>query len=314
MALMQTEAAARAGAITGMVLSPDALIQQGISRGMVLAQCRARRWQRFGTAIVLQNGPLSRDQRWAVARLNCGPRTCFTSFTAAELSGLQGWARSEAHVLVPAGARVRRIENCPVVPHQSRDWPVTTTCGDRHSLEDSVLLAAGSFTSARPACAILAASVQQRLTTVARLRQSLDEYPRIRHRQPLRLALADIAMGAQALSEIDFVLLCRRFGLPAPQQQVVRADSAGRRRYLDASWRRADGTLVVVEVDGALHLDVRQWWTDQARQNELSLRGALVLRFPTVVVRSCPFQVAEQLGRALGLPPATCLRNAPLIA
>ena len=55
----------------------------------------------------------------------------------------------------------------------------------------------------------------------------------------------------------------------------------------------------MVEVDGALHLQVRRWWDDQLRQNELALADALVLRFPTVIVRAEPDLVIEQLRRAL---------------
>jgi very-short-patch-repair endonuclease len=104
------------------------------------------------------------------------------------------------------------------------------------------------------------------------------------------------------LSEIDFVSLCRRYRLPPPQQQTLRHDSNGRRRYLDATWRRRDGRLVVVEVDGAVHLDQRRWWEDQLRQNEVTLGDdAIVLRFPSVVVRCQAELVAAQLGRALNL-------------
>jgi very-short-patch-repair endonuclease len=59
--------------------------------------------------------------------------------------------------------------------------------------------------------------------------------------------------------------------------------------------------LVVVEVDGALHLNPRQWRDDQLRQNELTLADALVLRFPSVVLRTEPGVVAQQLRRALRL-------------
>lgn len=103
------------------------------------------------------------------------------------------------------------------------------------------------------------------------------------------------------MSEIDFTLLCRRFGLPEPERQAVRIDGSGRRRYLDAQWRRADGRLVVVEVDGAVHLAVSRWWADQLRQNELSLAEAIVLRFPSVVVREEPAIVAAQIRRALNI-------------
>jgi hypothetical protein len=54
-------------------------------------------------------------------------------------------------------------------------------------------------------------------------------------------------------------------------------------------------------VDGALHLTPRRWWDDQLRQNELSLADALVLRFPSVVVRTQPDVVARQLRQALRL-------------
>jgi hypothetical protein len=109
----------------------------------------------------------------------------------------------------------------------------------------------------------------------------------------------DIGQGAHALSEIDFARLCRRHGLPEPCRQAVRRDSNGRRRYLDAKWRRSDGRDVVAEVDGALHLIARRWWDDQLRQNELVLVGDLVLRFPSVVVRCEPLLVIDQLRRAL---------------
>jgi very-short-patch-repair endonuclease len=82
-------------------------------------------------------------------------------------------------------------------------------------------------------------------------------------------------------------------------QQRLRREPGGRRRYLDASWRRYDGRLVVAEVDGALHLTARRWWDDQLRQNELALSDALILRFPSVVVRTEPQVVADQLRRAL---------------
>lgn len=145
--------------------------------------------------------------------------------------------------------------------------------------------------------------MQQRLATAAALVLALTDMPKLRHRKVLRAALADIEQGAQALSEIDFHALCRRHRLPTPERQAVRREPSGRRRYLDATWRRSDGRLVVAEVDGALHLAVQRWWDDQLRQNELSLADALVLRFPSVLVRTEPARVADQLRRALEVTP-----------
>lgn len=113
------------------------------------------------------------------------------------------------------------------------------------------------------------------------------------------LALDDIEQGAQALSEIDFVRLCRKHGLPPPRLQQIRRDGSGRRRYLDAVWDLPGVGSVVVEVDGALHLAQPRWWDDQLRQNEITLSGALVLRFPAAVVRHEPAIVLAQLRRAL---------------
>jgi hypothetical protein len=130
---------------------------------------------------------------------------------------------------------------------------------------------------------------------------ALDSAPRLRHRGVLVAAIHDIGQGAEALSEIDFIRLCRRFGVPKPRHQAVRTQPDGRRRYLDAEWTRADGQPVAAEVDDALHLTPRRWWDDQFRQDELTIKGTLVLRFPSVVIRTEPAMVADQLRRALHL-------------
>jgi hypothetical protein len=168
------------------------------------------------------------------------------------------------------------------------------------ALPSALVRAAATFNSARPGAGLLAASVQQGRASATQLRAALDAATRVRHRAALLAAVVDIEGGSQALSEIDFVRLCRRYRLPPPAQQVVRRDTTGRRRYLDVTWRRADGRLVVVEVDGALHLIVRRWWDDQLRQNEIVLGAdAILLRFPSIAVRTDERVVVDQLRRAL---------------
>jgi hypothetical protein len=148
---------------------------------------------------------------------------------------------------------------------------------------------------------LVAALVQQRLTTAERLVSVAEADRCLRHRAVVLPALHDIAGGAQALSEIDFGALCRRFGLPQPRRQVVRTDPRGRRRYVDAELVGPDGRVVLVEVDGALHLLAKQYWQDMDRANELTIAGERLLRFPTVVFRTQPARMADQLSRALGL-------------
>lgn len=281
----------------------EVLIGAGYSPAKIRAQLDSGRWRRWGYAIVRHNGPLSKRQQWYVARIHGGRHALLTGFTAAEACGLKGWERDDVDILIPHGCRGSPRSPFSVHWHRVRDWSTVRRYREApvHLLPQALLIAAVSFPEPRPACGMLAAAVQQRLVTPARLMQELDSSPRIRHRRILRGAVGDIAQGADALSEIDFVRLCRRAGLPPPEQQTVRRDRSGRRRYLDATWRRKDGRLVVVEVDGALHLSPRRWWADQLRQNERTLADALVLRFPSVVVRTEPATVIAQLREALWL-------------
>ncbi len=271
----------------------------GFSAHRVDAQLAAGRWRRCGTAIVLHNGQLSRSQGRRVALINCGPRAVLTSFTAAEQWGLRGWQRPEVYVLAPAGTIRPRLRGLHL--HRTRDWSRAELAPGRrlHLLAPALVLAAGSFPGPRSGCGLLAAAVQQRLLAPADLRRALDAAPRTRHRAALRAAIADIAQGADALSEIDFGRLCQRFGLPRPNRQAVQTESDGRRRYLDAEWLRHDGRRVAAEVDGAVHLDPRQWVADQLRQNEVVIDGTVVLRYPSIVLRDRPELVAAQLRRVL---------------
>ena len=275
------------------------LVAAGWTPARVRAHLDACQWRRYGRAIVLHNGPLRLEETRAVALINCGPRAQLTSFTALHERGLRSWERHAVHVLVPAGARIVRASDFTLRVHWIGDWPADAAGRRLDTVASSLLRAAASFNQPRPACGVLAAGVQQRLIRPGDLRAAVADSPRIRHRAILLAAVDDIAQGAQALSEIDFARLCRRVALPEPVRQAVRREPSGRRRYLDAEWQRADGTRIVVEIDGALHLAARRWWDDQLRQNELSIAGDLVLRFPSAIVRTEPALVAEQIRRAL---------------
>ncbi len=278
------------------------LERAGCTRAEVRARIAARRWQRIGRAIVTHGGPLTTEQRRRAAVLNGGPRAALTSFTALEAQGLRNWSRDEVHLLTARGARVAARHELRIVGHTLDIWrPEQIRLGHLHRVPHAAVLAAASLDSPRAACGLLAAVVQQRLSSPAALLDAISGRATLARRHLLCSALDDVAMGAQALSEIDFVRLCRRFQLPAPTQQSVRVERSGRRRYLDASWIRGDGRTVAVEVDGALHLNVATWWSDQLRQNELVLDDTVLLRYPSVVVRTGPAAVAEQLRRALQL-------------
>jgi hypothetical protein len=151
--------------------------------------------------------------------------------------------------------------------------------------------------------AMAAAVVQQRICRVEEVEEVMRTVGRVRHKQYLRLALRDIAGGAEALSEIDMAALCRRHGLRAPDRQVVRRDSSGRRRYLDCEWVLDDGTIVVLEIDGAHHLDVRHWEDDIKRERKVVISRRIVLRATSAEMHLQSIEVVADL-RAVGVPNA----------
>ena len=109
--------------------------------------------------------------------------------------------------------------------------------------------------------------------------------------------LGDIEGGAQALSELDFTRkVVRQFKLPEPSRQVGKRDSRNRRRWIDVlfeEWK------VMVEIDGAQHLQPLDQWDDMERDNDNELDGYRVLRFPAWMVRDNPEHVAKKLLDAL---------------
>jgi hypothetical protein len=157
---------------------------------------------------------------------------------------------------------------------------------------------------------VLAAGVQQRLTTAPRLLEELSLAGAVRHRRLMAAALVDIAGGAQAVSEMDFSRFCARHGLPVPTRQTVRRDHDGRRRYLDATLTSPTGKVIHVEIDGALHLVVGTYWDDMSRANDLAIARELVLRLPSFVIHADDPAAVAQLRRALNLSGPSAHKHA----
>jgi very-short-patch-repair endonuclease len=174
----------------------------------------------------------------------------------------------------------------------------------------SLVDAAAWMATDRGAQAVLAAGVQQRLARVADLAAVVTQNQRLARRAVISATLADIAGGAHALSELDFTRLLRQYRLPEPDRQAARRDPSGRRRWLDAVWESA---RLMVEIDGSHHMDASQYWADMGRDNDFTLDGYRVLRFPAFAVRHNPAYVAGQIRDALrggALARATGARDA----
>jgi len=292
------------------MLSRAQLRALGVDRHQVRNQVAAGRWvHRTQLVVSTTTGQLTWAQRAWMGVLHAGPGSAVGGLSAAKIQGLRNWERPEVSVLVPADSDVPASDGLDFV-RTRRDigamrLPGTTAPVCR--LEPSVLLFAAYTGSSRTACGVLAAVVQQRLTTPDALWEWVERMRPLRRARLFRSTLGDIAGGAQSLAEIDVGRLCRRFGLPAPDRQVRRRDASGVLRFTDCEWRLTDGRVVILEVDGAFHLEVEHWVADISRERGLVLEGAVVLRCTTLELRRDPRGVVRDLRAAgIGAPRQSC--------
>lgn len=274
------------------------LLAAGFDSDAVRRRVATGRWQRIGPAVVLHNGPIDElALAWAGILSVQGP-AALAGRSGAKRYGLRGFEPGAIEIVVPRGATPPAITG--VRWHESRRFGEADIASPRGLAvvrAPRAIVDAASWTpSPRVACALVAASVQQRVVSARALRRELAAAGLIQHRKQLHAVVADIEGGADSLSEIDLVALARRAGLPPPRRQAVRCDRFGRRRYLDA-----DFGGFVVEVDGGVHLKPLTYWDDALRQNELVLGGDRVLRFPTIAIRLEPDVVIAQLQAAARL-------------
>lgn len=260
---------------------------------------RSGRWQRPRAGVVVaHSGPLTSRQRLWADLLSAGKGAALAGLTAALLDGLRGFTCASTHILVPHGRRPRaqvgRVIHRSTLLGPEHVHPARLP--QRTRLPRSLVDAAAWAGNDDRARAILAAGVQQRLVRACDLRDAVESRTKV-HRRPLIMhTIDDIEGGAHALSEINFAHLLRRYGLPEPTRQVMRRDKDGRRRWLDVFFEEWG---LVVEVDGCWHMEAQTWWADMLRDNEITLEGHRVLRFPAFAVREQPELVARQITQAL---------------
>jgi hypothetical protein len=277
-----------------------------VSPDYVTSQVDARRWTAVGQNVVLlQNAPPLRDQLMWLAVLDAGEDAALGSHTSLELVGFNGFSReaTQIHLIVQRGSRATPMSGVRL--HESRrlrvDEIVHMNGLPRTETARSVLDAAAWQPYPRFACLMVAAAVQQRVTTAAHLDAAMRTVGRIRHKAYLRLAIADVAAGAESLGEIDLARLCRKFGLVPPTRQSRRKDASGRWRYLDSEWNLPSGEVVVLEIDGRHHLEVAHWQADIKRERAIVITRRWVLRATVFGIRLEAAAVFSDL-RAMGVP------------
>lgn len=279
----------------------------GISRWRVRNQLAAERWvERSSTVISTFTGSMSRDQLMWLGVLQGGPRALVGGLTAAEVHGLANWRRETITVLVAYGDDIQEpLDGIDFVRTRKALDSFRSTSSELPlmKLEPAALMWAAQERSDRTSQGILAAVVQQRLTTPDSLAAWLTDLKPLRKAPLFRRALAEMSDGAQSLSEMEFRRLCRRFGIARPAQQTKRRDSDGRVRYTDCEWPLPDGRLLVLEIDGGFHMEVEHWEDDLARQRALSAPDRVIVRCTTREIRDEPQRLARDL-RRLGVPKA----------
>lgn len=292
------------------MLSRRQLLALGVDRNVVRNQVAAGRWVlRTPLVVSTTTGALTFAQQVWLGVLHAGPGCAVGGLTATRIRGLKGWDRDTVTILVDEAADVSPAPGVQFV-RTRRDIAEMLAPGRGAPVcrvEPAALLFGGYTRSQRTACGLLAALVQQRLTTADRLAEWVERMRPLRRARMFRTTLADIGSGAQSLAEIDVGAVCRRFNLPRPDRQVRRRDRDGRLRFTDCEWRLRDGRRVVLEVDGAFHMDVGSWESDITRERGLVVDGAIVLRCTSSELRHSPERVVRDL-IALGITSRGCER------
>ncbi len=280
------------------------LNRHGVDWDRVRDHGAARRWvERTPRVISTVTGELTHAQREWLAVLHAGERSMLGGLSAATRHGLTGWQRDVVTVYVDDELSFEPVDGVrffrsrrpfDLLRHPRPGIPVSR-------LEPSVLLFAAYQTSPRPAHGVIAASIQQRLTTVERMVEWVDVLRPLRWSKPFKRTLGDIAGGAHSGAELDVRRMCRRYGLPMPDGQRPRVDHAGKRRWTDCEWRLRDGSTLVLEVDGSFHLDVLEAMSDHRRGRRITTANRVVVRCSAFELRFEDREVAADL-IALGLP------------
>ena len=270
--------------------------EAGLTRTAISARVGSGHWQRVhpGVFATFIGPPCRAAPLWA-AVLRAGPGATLSHQTAAELHGLTRTAARLIHVTVPAERRVE--SGAGIIIHRSaRILQARHPCQapQRTRIEETVLDLAEAARTFDDALGWACAACGGRLTTPQRIRDAMARRARLRFREPLELALDDIAAGAHTVLEHRYLRDVERpHGLPRARRQV-RVVRGSRVEYQDALYQEY---LVVVETDGRLAHMTAARWRDVRRDNAAD--GIITLRYSWSDVTSRPCSVAAEVGAVL---------------
>lgn len=286
------------------MLARRQLRRLGYNSDYLRTQIRAGRWKdRSSTVVSTFTGELTTSQRRWLGVLHAEHGALVGGIAAATAHGLVHWHRDDIAVLVPphlvlapvAGIQwVRTRRSLAVMRDPMSACPTAR-------LEPAILIFGAADRSARTAIGIVAAAIQQNLTTPGHLLRWINLLAPLRRAGRLRDAVAAMAGGAQSMGEVDVDRMCRAHALESPDRQVRRRDAAGAWRYTDCEWKLDNGRLIILEVDGGFHMEVEHWQADIARARALASPDRMIVRCTTAELRDNATAVADDL-RRLGVP------------
>lgn len=276
------------------VISRVQLRELGISRHHIRNEVNAGRWALVGQhSVATAAGELSPRAQLHVALWEVGGDAALDGVAALQAAGLTGYETDVIEVSIPHEQRMRKHAGAKI--RRRRRMPPVVAAGIRrvHPAVAVLHAAAGARTD-RQAAYLIALAVQQRIVSTEHLALAWDRVTRTPRRALLEVIVQDVCDGAQSLGELDFAELCRRYGLPQPDRQVIRRTERGR-IYLDVCW---SGIGLVVEIDGGHHGLALNQIDDSLRQNEVTIGGETVLRIPLLGLRTRQREFMTQVLRA----------------
>lgn len=302
------------------VVSRTQALGSGLTARQVDWLVRSGRWRRLLPGVfAVHAGPLDARARVWAAVLHAGDGACAGGATALWLCGAVDDPPAVVTVCIPESRRLARAPRIRVVRRRDLDrmrHPAAEP--PRLRVEEAVLDVADEAKRPEVAVDVVIRAVQRRLTTAARLRDSLAERPRHRWRKLLGLVLEEVVVGVRSALERLFLKdVERRHGLPPGRYNPLERVSKRRRdtrRYRDV---RYEAWRLVVEIDGAeAHLPEDEH-EDHRRDNAVAASGRSSLRYGWREIAGEPCLVAEEVAQSLivrgwGGGPVPCGPGCPL--
>jgi hypothetical protein len=264
------------------------LRELGVDAGDVAHQVAARRWQLVSPLVVATfTGSLPRASTIWAAAVHGQPGSLIDAWTALEVHGTVRWERRQLHLAHPRGRRV--LPMAGVVLHESRRLDPAADADPRLGLPvvrpaRAAVDAASWSDHPDHAAGLIAAVVQQGVADTEALRAELEAAGSVRFRRAIAAAIADADAGAESVGEIRIGPILTAAGLPEPRRQTPRYLD-GRVRFIDVEVDLADGSVLVVEVDGLDHDAPDRRADDTLRDLDNLVQGRVSVRVTSWALR-----------------------------